>query len=554
MKSYKKNSNDLKKFGNLKKFGTPSTTKKNGILILVVLIILTVTLFACTLYGVKGIQNNEITIKNEKVADVYNKSINNSILQILMDEEADDTSTTLDEDLYDAQVELNFVDQNEENVIVGNKVRITDVTEQASQDLKNDNEGESVGTDEQNVDKESGLKIDIFSLTSGDEIEVDEDKTFDTNGEGVLINLSSIQQNKEYKIMIEDLEVGEKYSKSINSVVLQLLVDEDENIIAQLLNVKDVSDNPLEVLAQQFAKLHGINNDGKVTIEPGSTDPNITIQYKTEEDEDWQEYTNEVKITNNGNVQARVTKEGNTSEISVKLVNNIDKEEPRLTEHNQDNGGKLNQTTLTFKLTDNASGITQYGISTSEDIAPDKYIKADDDLTDEDILEHRNETPKLEVSGTIEEIYENGDYYLWIWDSAGNCAKELIQINSVREIEVAKIIAAPDDNKDLIGKTYRSLRKAIEACPTTGETTIILLMNIENEYNEIDNKNIKLTLGGYTLNNKSENQPALTVKANSTLTIVNTNESGEVQTSGSIISHNSEAIKVEENGNLILRS
>ena len=469
----------------------------------------------------------------------------------------EDAEPAKDDETYNVQIELKIVDEDGEGIIEGSKLKVTDITNQENVD------GESA--------TKSDLEIKILNFSTGTQIQTEENGEFDTDGQGVVVDLNKLKKNKKYKIQIDDIESAEGYLRTINSLVLEVSIDDDENIVAKIANVTNTSDDENDGTEQANVNLHGAGKDGTVTIKKGEDDPSTQIMYmirdnvtdeglseKTEDvagDEQWHEYSGNVEVTKNSEIHAKAIKKGQDSEISVKIINNIDKKEPELKEFTQNAEGDARKISITVQLEDDASGIAKYGISRSDKIQPDTYIKADESITDEDIEAHRSEKPIKNVEGTIDEIYENGKYYIWIWDMAGNCKVKEIEITQVKEIVVAEIVETSSEEKhdELVGSQYKSLYSAIQACPEGEQTTIRILAEILNENNVIDNRDITLNLNGNKVNNKSSNRPNLTVNGNASLTIINIYDGGANQVEGAISSENSSGILVKQGGTLTLR-
>ncbi len=431
---------------------------------------------------------------------------------------------------YNVQIELNIVDQNDNEIVGNNKLKITDVTQE----------------------DEDKLEINTFDITTGESIENQEDGSFVVQNQGVIVDLKNLKKEKEYVISIDNLEVSDEYNLLISNLKLQVLIDKDENIVAKVIEATDESGE--NVLDQLFARLHDADAEGTLTIQPENQNPDIKIKYKKENEQDWHEYTDKVQIDENTEISAMASKDGKESEITIKVIDNIDNEVPDLINFKEKNGETEREVVVTATLKDNKSGIVKYGISKSEEIEPETIIKADEDLTDEDIEEHRNASPKLSVDVEIHDIYENGEFFIWIWDTAGNCAKKEVTITKVKVEPVAEIVETSDKNySNLEGEQYPTLREALEASPEGANTTIKLLADIYNESNEITSKNITINLSGFTLNSKSNRNPTLIVNKGHELTIINKQEDGKTQSKGLLSSEYKHAIEVKDGAKLTLR-
>ena len=493
-------------------------------------------------------------MSNEIAEDGSNQETNQETDQEKSEESEDSSETTGDiKDVkkYNAQVELNILDQDYTGIVGNNKLRITDKTEY----INKENEG---NTDEgSETEGEERLNIRILDYVTGDEISVESDGTFITENQGEIVDLTNLEKNKKYQIFIENLEVGEEYIKNIESLVLEVYIDTDENIVAKITEATPVAEGETSGFGEIFAKLRKAGKDGILKIDPDAQDENIKIQYRTEKDGEWNDYKGEASIEKNTNLEARAVRDGKESGISIKVVDNIDRKEPQISEINQVNGANDREAVITAKITDDASGLVKYGISKSNTEEPDRIIMADDKLTEKDILEHRNTEPKLEADVKIDGIYENGDYYIWVWDTAGNCKIEPINVTVVKQVMVAEIVETSDEEKSktLNGTQYHTLREAIEASPKAAKTKIKLLAEIYNENNEITDREITLNLDGFTVNNKSTKNPTLTINEGSSLTVINIDaEDNSTKTQGAISSESTSGIFVKENATLTLRN
>ncbi len=493
-------------------------------------------------------------MSNEIAEDGSNQETNQETDQEKSEESEDSSETTGDiKDVkkYNAQVELNILDQDYTGIVGNNKLRITDKTEY----INKENEG---NTDEgSETEGEERLNIRILDYVTGDEISVESDGTFITENQGAIVDLTNLEKNKKYQIFIENLEVGEEYIKNIESLVLEVYIDTDENIVAKITEATPVAEGETSGFGEIFAKLRKAGKDGILKIDPDAQDENIKIQYRTEKDGEWNDYKGEASIEKNTNLEARAVRDGKESGISIKVVDNIDRKEPQISEINQVNGANDREAVITAKITDDASGLVKYGISKSNTEEPDRIIMADDKLTEKDILEHRNTEPKLEADVKIDGIYENGDYYIWVWDTAGNCKIEPINVTVVKQVMVAEIVETSDEEKSktLNGTQYHTLREAIEASPKAAKTKIKLLAEIYNENNEITDREITLNLDGFTVNNKSTKNPTLTINEGSSLTVINIDaEDNSTKTQGAISSESTSGIFVKENATLTLRN
>ncbi len=507
-----------------------------------------------------------MSLKDRIVKTITEIAESQEIREIDLGEDSDEliesATPVVDNGTYNVQIELNIVSEEGDAVVEGNKLKITDVTENSETDTSI-TANEQIGKNEEETQKNK-LKINIMNITNGNPIEPDADGNFHTNGQGVIVDLSNMEKNRNYKIMIQDIEPAEGYNKTINSLILDVLINDEENIVAKVSEVIDESGEKMDLLSQMYAILHGKDSEGTLEIKHDKQDPEISLQYILKndgtitEDETWNDYSNSVEIEENSTIYAKAMKNGVDSGVTFKIINNIDKQEPELSDLNQDNPEQEREITITATITDNASGLVKYGLSMSDTVEPSTYTKVDDSLTDDDIENHRNSNPKRSASLSIDGITENGDYYVWIWDTAGNCAKKQININSVHEEPVAKITEVSDGHPELVGEEYTSLRKAIDACPSGQDTyaTIVIIGEIINENNQITDKHITLNLNGNNINNKNLNEPTLTVNENSSLKIINVDENNDkiTQNKGSISSENTTAILVKSGATLDLRN
>ena len=497
----------------------------------------------------KTTETNENTGDSESSGETNTNETTGDSESSEKSETSEDTDYTQNDKTYNAQIEINILSRDGNGIVGDNKLKIKDATQYSDDEIESAGNTEIDGEE----NKSSKLGINIFNINSGKEIEVSSDGEFNTNGQqGVIVDLSNLKKNKKYQIIIEELELVDGYTKALNNLKLDVEINNEDKIIAKISEVTDASGDTIESLHQALARLRKANENGTLTISPEEQDSDISIQYKIDENGDWQDYKGNVEIHSNTKIRAQAIRGEKTSEISLKVIDNIDNVEPGLESCEEENENHDREESITVVLTDDASGIAKYGISRNEEEEPD-YIIADNELTEEDIAKNINRHPKLEIEAKIDGICQNGTYYIWILDSAGNCAKEEVEITKVEEVNVAKIVKAEGYEK-LEGTEYKSLYDAIAACPEGSSATILLLDDIYNESNVIDNKDITLNLGGHKLNSRSKNKPTLTVNEESTLTVTNVDDEGVTKTDGLISSENTCAIYVKDSASFTLRS
>lgn len=97
---------------------------------------------------------------------------------------------TPDDKTYNVQMELNIVDESDNEIIGDNKLNVT----------------EKISEEEAN--REDRLDIQIFDLSTGVELEKnEEDGSVLVQSNGILVDFNNLKKDKEYNIEIDNIEV-----------------------------------------------------------------------------------------------------------------------------------------------------------------------------------------------------------------------------------------------------------------------------------------------------------------------------------------------------------
>ena len=424
------------------------------------------------------------------------------------------TNTAIDENgekLYDIQIELNKLGTAKNNNIAGALFKIS------------------------NNNQDENINLNIYNKKTGEKINANEEGNVQIPEEGAIIDASNIKKEHVYEIKIEEVQAPDGYKKTLENAIVEISVDENENIIGKVKSVNSqtaqddgtISAEDSEGSKKGVIEFSNENEEGKSIIKKENTD--LGLQYKLGEDGTWTDYTGDLQINENTTIYARATDGSNYSGVSLKVINNIDKVPPTIVSIKEKENNDDIETSIDISITDDASGITGYGISKSNTEEP-SYTKVNQELS---------------VQATIGEISENGTYYLWVKDAATNVTKKEFEITGVKRIAVAKIISASEGNESLVNTEYYTLKEALEAIPDEATATIQIIHDIYDESNEITNKNITLDLNGFSVQTRNSENPTISLKSGK-LTVLNN------KISGGLTSKNTQAVVIEPEGTLTL--
>ena len=480
--------------------------KEKGLIFILVMLIILVGVFSLKIN--KQYTNSLKTTLSK--ADVQAQNLE----QIQKENTMPSTNTAIDENgekLYDIQIELNKLGTAKNNNIAGALFKIS-----------NNNQDENVN-------------LNIYNKKTGEKINANEEGNVQIPEEGAIIDASNIKKEHVYEIKIEEVQAPDGYKKTLENAIVEISVDENENIIGKVKSVNSqtaqddgtISAEDSEGSKKGVIEFSNENEEGKSIIKKENTA--LGLQYKLGEDGTWTDYTGDLQINENTTIYARATDGSNYSGVSLKVINNIDKVPPTIVSIKEKENNDDIETSIDISITDDASGITGYGISKSNTEEP-SYTKVNQELS---------------VQATIGEISENGTYYLWVKDAATNVTKKEFEITGVKRIAVAKIISASEGNESLVNTEYYTLKEALEAIPDGATATIQIIHDIYDESNEITNKNITLDLNGFLVQTRNSEKPTISLKSGK-LTVLNN------KISGGLTSKNTQVVVIEPEGTLTL--
>lgn len=409
----------------------------------------------------------------------------------------------------------------------------------------------------------NNVKIEVQNKNTHEKIEKNESGNYLIPEDGITIGLSGLLVEQKYNITITEISAPQGFEKTFGYLTLEVYVDSEETTHAKIVELYNKDGEAEDIQDSEIAILEDQNSDGSVEIKLDETYDNLTIQYAlnslpTKEDE-WITYNGSITLYENAIIYARtVTKSGKVSGIAEKIVNNIDKRAPVVSDIETTFSDKRIGT-LTAKLKDLiskedvAENLPKYGASGIISYA----------FSESNIEEPKNKTlvnQEINVDIEVGNIYKSGTYYIWVYDAAGNCTIQEVEI-IVPEIMVARIIdvKSTDGNNysDLIGTEYATLEEALAVCPELGNGTAkIQMINNTAEANTV-NKDVTIDLNGYTISMHSTNDktPTITITEGGNLTVIDTKGEGIIQNKKSEFSNyegSSIAIYVTETGTFTL--
>ncbi len=379
---------------------------------------------------------------------------------------------------------------------------------------------------------ETKMVLKTCNKTTMQELEKNESGYVTIPKDGAILDMQNLKYGGTYEILIQEIQAPEGYEKIFESIVLQISVSKEGTITAK---IKTVNGEEYTKNSNKIVELVNANEQGEVTLSAKQKD--YTIQYRKGENGEWEEYNAQTKaiIEKNTTVYGiSVDENGNYSKMGIKEITNIDKIKPTIEKAEEKSSGDIETAiSLTIKDTQTeeygASGIQWYGLSKTQNDEPTQKISGNGETVIENV--------------EISEISENGIYYIWVKDVAGNITKQEIEITGVAtDVMVARIVSA--SNTSLVGTEYGTLAAALQAVEANGTATIEIIHDIYNEANSItENKNITIDLKGFTVQSRSSSKAVLTVESGSNLNIVNPSAN-----SGGIRSVNNNGVIVNEGG------
>ena len=391
---------------------------------------------------------------------------------------------TLDDKLKTIYIILNQVDYSNLN-ISGNVLKITN----------SDN-----------------ISITPLNAMSDKIIQLNEDGNIIIPEEGVKLKVDGIELGNRYDIQIENIHNVNNYEPTFKKMTFQIETDENGEIKTSVKNITKEIDGEEKVeegSAENTAMFMYEDSNGNIKI----TENNELQLYYTISDSNgltseelqkanWKVYSKKegVNITTNGIIYARSKyKNGEYSEINKIYINNIDKLKPEVEKKTIVYDRDKNEASVTFEISDQEatkeygkSGLYGYAVTRNE-IEPIDYIEVSS-----------NEVQTVTVDG----IPENGTYYMWVKDIAGNTEYTSFDITVIEEREEVSMLILQAPIKELIGTEYTTLKKLNQSLNNhnitkdSGNITVQLVKDISNESIVLNNKNIVLDLNGYTITSK----------------------------------------------------
>ena len=278
------------------------------------------------------------------------------------------------------------------------------------------------------------------------------------------------------------------------------------------------------------------NQDVTVTMTVPEGYEEYSIQYRIGDEELWHDYENTFTRPENGDIEGRLILGTNYGDEVTHSITNIDKVNPVLGAENLNiNTESVDKAIISIPCTDNLSGIVEYGIKKDTDAG---YT----------VFKCQN---SLEKEIVFDEIYENGDYAIYIKDAAGNNSDTEAHITHIGHFMVARIVATPDGYTDLVGTEYETLEEALatsDEAAQHGNVKIEIIHNIANEANTIlEGRDYTINLNSYYVNN---NDGDVTLTVNGKLNIVE--EKISLTKSGKVSSQFGTAIYIDLTGEFTL--
>ena len=352
-----------------------------------------------------------------------------------------------------------------------------------------------------------------------------ESNTVDVSEDGLIIALENIEKGQTYNVEIENLSRVSGYEEAFKKIKIEIDYNNENDLTGRIKELKKEVDGTItnvEINDDNNVIFLFTNEDNKIEF---LNNPDVEIVYtysvgrqlSNEELENavWETYKQNVylQIEKNGYLYSKSKYKNNTySKPSFIKVDNIDKLDPKYINYNKT--GSEEKYTLKFNIVDEdeneeygKSGIDSYYFSDVPTI-PETLISADD-------------------NALIEKTVECGtSYYLTIKDKAGNKKQyEFEDTITCPEDHDPKVLILSAPNDELIGTSYEDLTSLIDVLNNynvnaeSGEVVVQIEKNIVDESVEINDKNIKIDLNGYSITSRTNNK-TFDVKSGSILKIV----------------------------------
>ena len=441
-----------------------------------------------------------------------------------------------EEKVYSIFMVLNELSTRDDANLEGNKIKITN-----SEDLT----------------------ISYFNAINGTPIEKSKEETIEVPKEGIKLKIDGIKEGQSYDIEVENAQTIEDYEETFKKATITVDASAEgelEAYVKEITKEDDVgasstrpgSEEKVAIFAYEEEdtgriKIKGNKdveiyyviqyNDGTTEIAGASEDAGASSARPEDIDESqWKQYNPEegVQLEKNGVIYSKSKyKDGTYSEINTLHINNIDKLEPSIEVKKQEVNDTNSEVTVTISMQDQEatdeygkSGIYGYAITSTQE-EPEEFMPCEADEVSIDGVGAHSNVPVGEISTSPEEpitvevggITENGTYYAWTQDKAGNTSHKEITVTDIEDQEkhiVAIILDTPEEAEDLEGKEYYSLTELIQeldekSITAKSEQVVIqIVADIKNESTKITDKNLVIDLNGYTIASKLQ-EPTIRV-------------------------------------------
>ena len=359
---------------------------------------------------------------------------------------------------------------------------------------------------------ETDLEFSFYDVLTDAVIEQDENGNVEVPENGLKLKVDGIVMGQEYEIAIESKSVPTGQESRFHTATIAIDAKTGGEIVCyvkEFTRTVEEEEITVEGSEENTAIFMYEEADGKVKLY-GNED--LEIYYfvadkngKTEAElaeVEWSRYNKEtqVAVEKNGIIYTKSKyKTGAYSKITSLTINNIDKLAPTVEVLSVVENGTRDEATVTIKMSDQEatddygkSGVYGYALTKREE-EPAEFVEA------------------AEEEVAISEITDNGTYYVWVRDNAGNVSHESVDVSVITYISetgVAIILDSPDSS--LIGTEYLTLSSLFAALDEksitkdAGQVIIQMVGNVKNEGTKINDKNILLDLNGYTVTNRMQ--------------------------------------------------
>ena len=360
------------------------------------------------------------------------------------------------------------------------------------------------------INAPSELVLSFYNASTDAEIQRKEDQSIDIPSEGLKLKVYGIVEGSKYDIEIVPVNAPTGYKSIFDKVVIEIDATTASEITSFVKEITKTVNGETETILgseDKTAIFTYEEENGKIKLYGNSeeeiyyyiSDKNGKTESELEE-VDWSLYNKQdkVSIDKNGIIYTKSKyKDGKYSEITSLNVNNVDKLIPSVEVLSIEENDTRDEAIINIRMTDQEatddygkSGILGYAITIQETV-PASFVPV--------------EGSEAAATG----ITDNGDYFVWVSDKAGNVNHvpvSVTEISYVQENAVAIILSAPDSS--LVGTEYESLSDLMDALNNkgitadSGEVVVQIVDDIKNEPTKINNKNITIDLNGYTVTSR----------------------------------------------------